>query len=215
VLLPANSFPLTFSGHLVVCELLSPTGMQTTRLVVYDTARRQVVRDLGPAVSFTASHGVLLWTSQPCSAATDCPLHSYDVRTGIGTERGYALPVEAGVTGGVLSPDGRRLAFQLPRMSSDPRYSTQLPGSPSDLVVLDLATGVLDPVPNLELPPGSVAGMTFSADSRWLVTAVTGSHGPQLLLWRSGLTQPLASTVRLPGPMGDPVPFLTQPADRS
>jgi hypothetical protein len=214
VLLPANSFPLTFSGHRVVCELLSPSGMQQTRLVVFDTALHRVVRDLGPASSFTPSQNVLIWTSQACSAATTCQLHTYDVRTGIGTVRGYALPVEAGLTGGVLSPDGRRLAFQLPRMEPDLRFTTALPGSPSDLVVLDLRTGVLDPVPNLELPPGASVGLSFSNDGRWLVAAVTGDQRSQLLAWRSGLTQPLVSSARLPGPIADPVPFLIAPSAR-
>src|SRR6185503_13418052 len=138
VQLPANSFPLTFSGHRVVCELLSTTGMQPTRLVVFDIALHRVIRDLGPASSFTASQNVLVWTSQPCSAATTCQLHTYDVRTETDTTRGYALPVEAGLAGGVLSPDGHRLAFQLTRMTADPRYTTTLPGAPSDLVLLDL-----------------------------------------------------------------------------
>ena len=71
---------------------------------------------------------------------------------------------------------------------------------------------MLEPVPNLELPPGSVLGLTFSADSRWLVTAVTGDQDSQLLAWRSGLTQPLVSPARLPGPIADPVPFLAAPA---
>jgi hypothetical protein len=215
VLLPPDSFPVAFSGHRVLCELLSPNGMELTRLVVFDTALHRVVRDLGPEASFTSSQTEVLWTSQLCSAATTCRVHTYDVRTGITTVRDYALPVEAGLNGGVLSPDGRRLAFQLPRMAPDPRYTTQLPGGPSDLVVLDLQTGVLEPVPNLELPPGSTVGLTFSSDSRWLVTAVTGEDGSQLLAWRSGLTQPLASPARLPGPMADPVPFLAVPTPRT
>lgn len=214
-LLPPDSFPVAFNGHRVICELLSPNGMELTRLVVFDTVLHRVVRDLGPEASFTSSRTEVLWTSQLCSAATTCQLHTYDVRTGISTVRGYALPVEAGLDGGVLSPDGRRLAFQLPRMAPDPRYTTQLPGGPSDLVVLDLPTGVLEPVPNLELPPGSTVGLTFSSDSRWLVTAVNGEDGSQLLAWRSGLTQPLASPARLPGPMADPVPFLAAPAPRT
>ena len=208
MLLPANSFPLAFSGHLVVCESVSPTGSQPARLVIFDIVGHRVVRDLGLAGSFSQSQGVVIWTSQPCSAPGSCQLHIYDVRTGIGTERNYALPVESGVTGAVLSPDRSRLAFQLPRLSGDPRYSTELPGTPSDLVVLNLGTGVLEPVPNLELPPGSWVAMAFSADSRWLVTAVTGQHGPQLLAWRSGLTSVLASSAQLPGPVPDPVPLL-------
>jgi hypothetical protein len=208
VLLPANSFPLAFSGHLVVGETISPSGMKPPELIVFDSARRRIVRDLGPASSFSQSRGVVIWTSQPCSAATSCQLHTFDVRTGRSTTRGYSLPVEAGVTGAVLSPDRGRLAFQLPRMSGDPRYSTDIPGTPSDLVVLNLGTGILEPVPNLELPPGSQVAMAFSPDSRWLVTAVTGQRGPQLLSWRSGLTTVLASSARLPGPVPDPVPLL-------
>jgi hypothetical protein len=215
VLLPANSFPLTFSGHRVVCELLSPNGMEMTRLVVFDTRSHRVVRDLGPASSFTTSQTEVLWASQLCSAASTCQLHSYDVRTGIGTERGYALPVTAALSFGVLSPDGRRLAFQLPRLEADPRYTTSFPSTPSDLVVLDLPTGVLEPVPNLELPPSTTVGLTFSNDSRWLVAAVTGDRDSQLLAWRSGLTQPLVSPAKLPGPIADPVPFLIAPSPGS
>lgn len=208
VLLPPDSFPLALSGHRVVCEQLSPYGLGMTTLVVFDTRLHRVVRDLGPATSFTTSRTTVLWTSQLCSAASDCQLRSYDVRTGISTIRGYALPVESALNSGVLSPDGKRLAFQLPRLESDPRFAISLPGNPSDLVVLNLQSGVLEPVPNLELPPGTTVGLTFSNDSRWLVTAVTGDQGSRLLAWRSGLTQPLASPAKLPGPIADPVPFL-------
>ena len=208
VLLPANSFPLAFSGQLVVCEVVSPIGNEPTRLVVFDRSRNRVVRDLGPASSFSHSQGVVIWTSQPCSAASSCQLHTYDARTDSDTNRAYALPVESGVSGAVLSPDRSRLAFQLPRMSGDPRYSTEIPGTPSDLVVLNLASGILEPVPNLELPPNSQISMTFSADSRWLITAVAGQYSTQLLAWRSGLSEVLASSARLPGPTSDPVPLL-------
>src|SRR6185437_12249673 len=88
VLIPPDSFPLTFSGHRVVCELLPPDGTNMTRLVLFDTAQRRVVRDLGPASSFTTSGTKVLWTSQACSAAATCQLHTYDVRTGIGTAHG-------------------------------------------------------------------------------------------------------------------------------
>ncbi|MEO6704168.1 MAG: hypothetical protein ABI140_13735 [Jatrophihabitantaceae bacterium] len=207
ILLPANSFPISLDGDLVVCETLSANGTGPQKLVVYDRSRHRIVHELGAMTTVTSSQGRVLWTSVACSAASTCPLHSYDLRSQRTSVRNYALPVESGITGAVLSPDLGRLAFQLPRMTSDERYQTRLSGVPSDLVVLNLASGILEPIPNLELPPGTNVGMTFSRDSRWLVVGVTDAHGPKLLAWRSGLDAPLASSARLPGPVPDPVPL--------
>ena len=207
ILLPANSFPVQFNGTLVVCQTVPLTGAGPQQLIVYDTVRHRISQYLGPVITLTSSQDRVVWTSVGCSAASSCPLHIYNGLTNRATVHSYALPVEAGVAGGVLSPDLSRLAFQLPRMIGDQRYRTGISGQPSDLVVLNLASGVLEPVPNLELPPGTSVGLSFSKDARWLVIGLTDARGPKLLVWRSGLNAALASAAQLPGPVPDPLPF--------
>lgn len=212
VTLPPGLWPLAIHANLLLATAAAPTnGEIDQRLVSYDLAKHRMVRDFGPLNSVAQTQGMLLWTPQPCSAASTCQLHSYQLATGTVSSRAYSLPEQARLTGAVLSADRDKLAFQLPRMSDDPRYYTTMPGTPSDLVVLDLRSGVLEPIPNLELAPGETAGLAFSADGRWLVIALNSAGGYQLLAWRSGLNNPLAA-VRLPGSPPQPLPLQLEPA---
>lgn len=182
-----------------------PTAQQ--RLYRYDlTARRASL--IGSAYSVTESRGVVLGTSGPCSATGACPLHSYDLRTGRVGLRNFHLPLGSSITGGALSPDGHRLAFTLERELPDLYYRSGSLRNPSDLVVLDLRTGVLEPVPNLELPPGTEPdSIGFSADSKWLIVALRADGGvDDIYSWRSGMTLPQFT----PRPMEWQWPGLTE-----
>lgn len=190
--LPQALNVIGLSGDQVVATAPGPTGPMTQeRLYRYDLPTRKA-QLIGLAYSATESRGVVLWTSAPCSATGACPLHSYDLRTGRLGLRNFHLPLGSSVTGGVLSPDGHRLAFALERELPDLYYRSDSSRNPSDLVVLDLRTGILDPVPDLELPPGSEPdAIRFSADSTWLIVALRGDGGvDDIYSWRPGMTVP-------------------------
>ncbi len=214
VRLPAGLQPVAVSGHRVIAMTQNSAeshGSASGSLVTYDLTSRRLGPSLGRASSLTASAGVLLWTEGPCSAAAPCILHRYDLATGASSVRGYSLPVEASVTGGVISPDRRRLAFALPREFDDRHVDTAGFGPPLDLVMLDLGTGVLEGIPGVELPPTAPAGLTFSADSAWLVIALNEGASTRLLLWRPGLSRPLRAGVEVAGPMLQAPPVVPAP----
>jgi hypothetical protein len=107
----------------------------------------------------------------------------------------------------VLSPDGNKLAFALQREIADPLYRADSPRNPSDLVVLDLTNGVLDPVPNLELPPDvGPDSIQFSADNRWLIVGLPGDGWEELYSWRGGMSRPQIT----PHPVGLIWPDVTE-----
>lgn len=191
VRLPAALNVVGIAGNQVAATAAGPPQAVTlSRLYRFDLTTRRASL-LGMAYSATESRGVLLWTSTPCSAIGACALRSYDLRTGSAGLQDFHLPLGSGVTGGVLSPDGRRLAFALQREIPDAYYrSSSSQNNPADLVVLDLTTGVVDPVPNLELPPDDDPAITFSADSNWLIVALPADGGIDVYSWRSGMTMP-------------------------
>jgi hypothetical protein len=189
--LPPALNVIGLSGTQVVgTEAAAATPVPQSRLYRYDLTTRRASL-IGTAYSATESRGVVLWTSAPCSAMGTCPLHSYSLRTDKVGLRGYHLPLGSGVTGGVLSPDGHKLAFALQREIADPLYGTASPRNPADMVVLDLTTGVLDPVPNLELPPDvGPDSIGFSADNRWLIVSLPGDGQEEVYSWRAGMSRP-------------------------
>jgi hypothetical protein len=135
---------------------------------------------------------LVLWTSTPCSAWGACTLRSYDLRTGRVGGRGYYLPLGSGVTGGVLSPDGHKLAFMLQREIADQYYRSDSAKNPADVVVLDLVTGLADFVPDLELAPGvNPASIQFSPDSSWLIVTLPSDGAIDVYSWRSPLSMAL------------------------
>lgn len=213
--LPVNLTPVALHGNRLVAKSNDNRSPETTvSLVVLDLKSLRVTTRLGPVTSITQSQGKVLWTPRACSATSQCELDTYDLDSGTVADSGYGLPLEAQVTGGVLSPDLHQLAFELPRMFDDTRYQATAAGTPGDLVVLNLRTGVLEPIPNLELPPTAVqapVSLTFSRDGKWLIISIAGPGGPRLLAWRPGLDHPLDTNVLLAGPPPDPFPALIQP----
>ena len=205
--LPPSLNVIGLSGDQVVgTELAATTPIAQSRLYRYDlTTRRSSL--LGTAYSATESRGMVLWTSAPCSAMGACPLRSYSLRTHQAGRQDFHLPLGSGVTGGVLSPDGTKLAFALQREIADPLYRADSPRNPADLVVLDLTNGVLDPVPNLELPPDvGPDSIRFSADNRWLIVSLPGDGWEEIYSWRSGMSRPQIT----PHPVGLIWPDVTE-----
>jgi hypothetical protein len=189
--LPVSLSVIGISGNQVAAAVIetSPSGPRD-RLYRYDLTTRRATL-LGTAYSVTESRGKVLWTSAPCSAMGACPLRSIDLHTGRVGRRDFHLPLGSGVTGGVLSPDGHNLAFALQREIPDPYYRSDSPQNPADLVVLDLTTGVLEPVPDLELPPATApSSISFSPDGAWLLVTLAADGWVDVYSWRSGMARP-------------------------
>jgi hypothetical protein len=187
---PVSLNVIGLSGNQVVATAAGPPrSVSLLRLYRYDLTTRRAVL-LGMAYSETVSRGVVLWTSTPCSAWGACALRSYHLRTGQDGLRKLHLPLGSRINGGVLSPDGRKLAFALERETPDNYYRSSSPDNPADLVVLDLTTGFANPVPDLELAPGvQPDSLGFSADSQWLIATLPADGGAEdIYSWRPGMS---------------------------
>lgn len=163
-------------------------------LYLFDLTTRKY-RLIGNSFSVTVSGHRALWNSTACSDTGPCRLHTFDLARGTTTERNYYLPMESNFNGAVLSPDGVQLAYGLAQETQDRNYRSESSnGTPTNLVVLDLQTGNVDPIPNLELAPGSTpAELSFSPDGRTLLIGLDADGGTMLLSWESGLTKPVLS----------------------
>ncbi len=193
VRLPARFWPDAITDGVVVGTVESTPGHSSVLLVDATTghARANLGKGLGEGSVLAAGHGLVLWT-EGCDFAGDkpqpCTLHRRSV-TGAATSS-YHLP-RPPVTG-VVSRDGRRVAFTLVRAGPDPRYQPVIP-LPNDIAILHLDTGALEIVPGIETPAKMPLGLVFSADGRWLVIALDAGSKTRLLAWRPGLAHPYES----------------------
>jgi hypothetical protein len=210
VRLPIGLSPVAVTGHQLIATTETPEP-SVNYLVSYDLNTHRLGPRIGRASSLTVSAGLLLWTDGACSAAAPCALHRYDLRTGVQSVRGYSLPVETWITGGVVSPDRTRLAFPLAREYGDRRSDTVGFGPPFDVVVLDLRTGVLESITGLELPPTTSPGLAFSARGKWLVIALNEGSSTEFLMWHPGLVRPLRAGVRVYDQMLQAPPVIALP----
>jgi hypothetical protein len=108
-----------------------------------------------------------------------------------------ALQARSSPCCGTFSPDGRHVAFILPRTEG------QLgphPGPPADVAVLDVTTMSLRILPGLVLPPKTFVTATWSPDSTWLVLGADLGTRALVLIWRDGMSLP--AEVRVPSPAG-------------
>jgi len=214
VRLPAGLSPIAISGH----QLIGLTAAADQRrsessgtLVSYDLASHRLGRTIGQASSLTVDRGVLMWLDRPCTATGDCVLHRYDLATGATSARGYTLPVQTSLVGGVLSPDGTQLAFPLARLYEGPHIDDAGFGPPLDVAVLHLDSGLLETVAGLTLPPTELPGLTFAGSGNWLVIAVNEGRRAELLLWRQGAPRLLRPDVRVEDLMLQSPPVLAVP----
>jgi WD40 repeat protein len=198
VRLPVWFWPHAITSRVIVGHV-GPTATGAGPLLLIDAATGHVRDNLGDGRPVAVGHGVVVWAAG-CDASSDRPymLHRRFV-TGVATSS-YRLPRPPGVGGGVLSPDGRKVAFTLERARQDPRYEHEdpryvqgRPAPPSDIVILQLDTGVIEVVPGIETSATSPPGLAFSADGRWLVVALDAGSRTRLLAWHSGLTHPYES----------------------
>ncbi|HST47936.1 hypothetical protein, partial [Jatrophihabitans sp.] len=214
VRLPAGLNPIAISGHRLI-GLTAAAGERRSEssgtLVSYDLTTRRLGRPLGRASSLTVDHNVLMWLDGPCSATAQCLLYRYDLASGAVSARGYPLPVQTSIVGGVLSPDGSRLAFPLARAYEGPHIDDAGFGPPLDVAVLHLDSGRLETVGGLTLPPTELPGLAFTGNGDWLVIAVNEGRRAELLLWREGAARLLRPDVRVEDLMLQSPPVLAVP----
>ncbi|HEX2902089.1 MAG TPA: hypothetical protein VHO01_01420 [Jatrophihabitans sp.] len=189
--IPPSLLPIgLYAGTLVTSTVPDPVR---STLILLDL-RTGRTRNLGPSFGASVSRGLLVWTPHACSDVAACTVQRLDLATGQGSAGNYHLPLESNFGTAVLSPDRHKIAFVLQRETNDPGYLSQASGTPADLAVLDLRTGVIDPVPNLELAPNSApSSLTFSPDGTWLIVAFTTATGTDVYSWRSPLARPARS----------------------
>ena len=132
-------------------------------LEVLDPATGGITFDGSEPADVAATQGSLVAWIAPCVKA-GCPLHLTDVATGI--DRVIAPPTGAPgwVRGGAISPDGKTLAAFVDAES--PEADKQ---SVATLVLVDVETGRLTPVPGSEVPFGEpIVAAAWSPTSGWL-----------------------------------------------
>lgn len=178
------------------------------RITMIDTATGRMTAVVPAGWPLAVGADFVLWQEERCRWRTvGCVLH----RTGLprGEDRGR-FPLTTGsapTSDAVLDNTGRYAAFTLARPAD-----RQNRASLGEVVVLDLASGVVRPIPGLVLPPDTAAGLAFSPDGRWLVVSVThGDHG-HMYAWRHGSDQLVRSRARLPGPLRSAPPVLVLPS---
>lgn len=190
------------------------TADRAPQVVLLDPTGRRVRDLLLGAVLGVSTSGVVLATDGQCGYGLDqqvCTLVTVDTRTGRTTGR-YSLPPQRLVaSGAVLDASGRLAAFALARTYPDPRYVSGDPVPPADVVVLDLASGELQTVPQLLLPPKTSAGLAIDGGTGWLVLTLSQGDSVRVLAWKPGAAAP-TSVAELPGSVTGAPPVLIEPA---
>ena len=196
VRLPAGFWPDAITDGMVIGTADSPPTV-----LLVDATTGHVRASLGKGSDLAAGRGLVLWT-EGCDVASDepCTLHRRSVAGGATSS--YRLPRSPCC--GVLSADGRLLAFNLERAGQDPRYQQGHPLPPSDIAILALDTGRLEVVPGIEMPAKMSPGLAFSADSHWLVITLDAGSRIRVLAWRSGLARPYESRSTVEQVLGPP-----------
>jgi len=188
--LPARFSPDAISDGVAV-GTLSTSAIGPAPMLLVDALTGRVRARLGAGSVLTVARGVVLWTTG-CDPTRPRPCALHHRRLAGGATRSYLLP-RPPVGEGVLSRDGRLLAFPLMRAAQDARFEVDA-APPSDIAVLHLDSGRLDVVPGIEMPANTFPGLAFSADGRWLAIALSGGTRTRLLAWRPGLAHPYETT---------------------
>jgi hypothetical protein len=153
------------------------------------TASAELSQSFGDGTVVGASSQRLFWMAScspgPCLLSWQAP----------GDDASTAQAIGGAGWGGIVSPDGNRLAFRLPRSSG--RFG-QHPGPPNDVAVVDIRTGRVQVLPGLVVAAKAGLTLAWSPDSAWLAIGGDLGTGHLLLLWRDGMKQlarvPLSDT---------------------
>lgn len=144
------------------------------------SARLTTTFGSGPVVA--ASPELLFWLAGGCPGRC---LLAWTTVEGTNT----AQPIDTPGWGGVVSPDGTRMAFRKQRSSG---RLGEHPGPPNDVAILELSGRgpAIRVLPGLVLPAKAGLTLTWSPDSQWLVIGADLGTGPAVLIWRKGMDRP-------------------------
>jgi hypothetical protein len=198
VRLPLGFYASAIVGDTVVGLMQPDPGISPTWLALVDarTGRLQAKLDQHVAPLATGA-GQVFWTSGCHDDPSSCTLHHRAIAGGKTT----ASPLPRPACCGVVSPDGKTLAFLLDR----PTPVSDIEGHPLpplDIATLHLDTGRLEIVPGIELPAKSQPALAFTKEG-WLVIALDAGSRTRLLAWHPGLRQ-VYETAALPGVVHPP-----------
>lgn len=163
---------------------VSRSGDAAADLGVGSIASARLTTAIGSGPVVAASPELLFWLAGDCPGAVHCLL-TWTTVEGTNT----ALPIDTNAWGGVVSPDGTKMAFRKARASG--RLGSH-PGPPNDVAVL-VTSGRLAPLrvlPGLVLSAKAGLTLTWSPDSEWLVIGADLGTGPAILVWRQGMDRP-------------------------
>ncbi len=201
VALPAGFAPAAATDGVIVGNLTQ--GMDPAEIGAVRSSTGALLPTRGVGLVLGAAHGRYVW-SAGCGPSTHGRCE-FDSATIAGKHlRTYRVPRPPGSPTGLLSPDGRLLAFTLTRATRRGQ-----PSPPSDVALLHLQTGRLSLVPGIDLPARYQPQFAFAPTGGWLVIAASANRSTRLYAWRPGLRRPLVSPVRdLVSPAAPPVQVL-------
>ncbi|WP_130446713.1 hypothetical protein [Kribbella rubisoli] len=198
VRLPLGFYASAIVGDTVVGLMQPDPGISPMWLALVDarTGRLQAKLDQHVAPLATGA-GQVFWTSGCHDDPSSCMLHRRAVAGGKTT----VFPLPRPACCGVVSPDGKTLAFLLDHPTPDSDIEGR-PLPPLDIATLDLDTGRLEIVPGIELPAKSQPALAFAKEG-WLVIALDAGSRTRLLAWHPGLRH-VYETAALPGVVHPP-----------
>lgn len=142
------------------------------------TATATLSRPFGDGIVVGSSPQRLFWMAgcktTPCMLSWQAP----------GDDASTAQAVAGAGWGGVVSPDGNRMAFRLPRSAGQ---FGEHPGTPNEVAVVDVRTGRVQVLPGLVVAAKAGLSFAWSADSSWLAIGGDLGRGHLLLLWHDGM----------------------------
>jgi hypothetical protein len=180
----------TSGGGFVIGTTPSDPGAQPT-VGIGDPTRRRFTRTFGKGYVVAAAPNRAVWLAGTCNPGP-CLLTTTAVGGPNSATQARSFPCC-----GTFSPDGRHVAFILPRTAG------QLgphPGPPSDIAVLDFVTTDVQVLRGLVLPAKTSVSMAWSRDSAWLVLGADAGSRPLVMVWRDGMQGP--AEVPLPAVRG-------------
>lgn len=207
VLNPGAYLVADVASGLIVATNDPDGGEAPPVLTIVDPATGGLVRSLSAAFPLAAQGTTLLAEAGACSLDSPCTLLRIDLGTGA-VVNSYSLPTgRLPASGVVFSADGSRVALQLTQANPDQRFSTGHPFPPSGVTVLDLATGKLSDVSNLELAAKTSVGLAFDETASSLFIVVDQGDRSDVLIWQAGMAAP-AFVTSLPGAVAGPIPVV-------
>jgi hypothetical protein len=209
VRLPAVFIPFGVSGELLAGNLAVTSFDTAQPLVVVDARTGDVRANLGAGALLAIDDRILVWTAG-CEIDAVHPCQAHLRWLASGRAETYALPRPPSFGPTAVSADHQLVAFMLERAAPDPRFENTHPFPPSDIAVLDLATGAVHILPGVELAAKTAPALAFTADNR-LVVALNAGTRVRVLVWRVG-DRRVQEASAIPGPAGSPPALLVLPA---